>query len=77
MRGGADRDIMQGDQGIDDLHGGNGDDSLYIENADVVRGGAGQDNCVDVLNFANAQTISCEREWEASDDLRNLVLGER
>ena len=71
IRGGGDRDHISGDQGIDDLHGGNGNDQILLEHADTVRGGAGHDECLQLFNYADAQTISCEIVEEADLGLRN------
>ncbi len=45
MRAGADNDRVNGGPGIDDLHGGNGRDTIELTANDVVRGGAGLDQC--------------------------------
>lgn len=46
MRAGPDRDWVDGGAGIDDMHGGNGRDVLDVTANDLVRGGAGLDQCI-------------------------------
>ena len=70
MRGGPGADNVSGDHGIDDLHGGNGNDSLLLEGADTVRGGAGIDECFLLFGQMTAQTISCERGGDAPQNIR-------
>ena len=45
MRAGPDADGLVGGPGIDDMHGGNGTDLLKVGAGDIVRGGAGLDQC--------------------------------
>jgi|GEM_PF-6795227 len=59
MRGGAERDRIEGGGAIDDLHGGNGNDLIITGAGDVVRGGAGFDECV-VSGGVPATLISCD-----------------
>ena len=60
LRGGAGLDIIDGGFGIDDLHGGNGDDFLILRGADTVRGGAGNDLCLeDDASAALAEVSGC------------------
>lgn len=61
MRGGADNDQVIGGGAIDDLHGGNGTDFIQVQDADVVRGGAGLDGCRYDTSGIPATVISCER----------------
>ncbi len=58
MRGGPDNDVLWGNGGIDDLYAGNGADFIQVQDADLVRGGAGNDGCL----FVNtgARVLSCE-----------------
>ncbi len=58
MRGGSGNDQVIGDGGIDDLHGGDGTDFIQVQDADVVRGGAGADGCMYIT--VGAQVLSCE-----------------
>ena len=45
LRAGPGNDIVNGGLGIDDQHGGNGRDDIEMTNGDIVRGGAGLDQC--------------------------------
>lgn len=45
MRAGPDADGLDGGPGVDDMHGGNGTDFLKVGAGDIVRGGAGLDQC--------------------------------
>lgn len=70
IRGGSDSDVVDGGVGIDDLHGGNGHDTIELTAGDVVRGGAGKDQC----NFTQqpARVQSCgenHREGQAKDSV--------
>lgn len=61
MRGGGENDVIDGGSNIDDLHGGNGNDRIAVDNADIVRGGAGAlDRCVLTATADPSLLISCE-----------------
>lgn len=58
MRGGSQNDRLEGGGAIDDLHGGNGNDLIFTGVGDIVRGGAGADEC-DLSGGQPETIISC------------------
>lgn len=60
IRAGAGNDRVNGGVSIDDMHGGNGADRILTTAGDVVRGGAGLDQCEVFAGEANT-LISCAK----------------
>ena len=58
MRAGPGNDQVDGGSNIDDMHGGNGADVIEMTSGDVVRGGAGLDQCNIAAGEAD-RLISC------------------
>ena len=58
IRAGANNDTVDGGPAVDDLHGGNGRDTIMLTDGDNVRGGAGLDLCNIALGSADS-IISC------------------
>ena len=63
IRGGAGDDEIYGMAGRDNIHGGNGNDAIFVQGADIIKGGAGkQDRCLAVGSTQiPGSTRSCER----------------